>query len=265
MMNNEERPIHQNIEYSDELIWSLQEERGVTEEALELISKRDSNYYTLEKYSLKEGVFGVKIGTAKIDCFYKSSSTQYLYVFLRAWKGSRGPQYGFQRWSWFNVVSGNVLSINNPMLYNCKDLNAGWYLGFPNEDYTMYISMLIEDVANKLGIVNEHIIIYGSSAAGTAAIHIGQHIKKSVVVSLNGQFLPNPPDYLKKDFKKTGYDLSSYSNIDTEKIILNSDFQLLLIANLRSKADLDPLINLSKQLGIQLSKISIYNFHIPYI
>ncbi len=195
-------------------------------------------------------------GTAVFDYYFKpDKKSKMLFVTLRGWRANGGDDVHFERISYQYIVNCNFLAINNPQFHNYPDLNAGWFIGPPEEDYTLYLSRIIKKIANTISVPQKNIIIMGSSAAGTAAIHCSEYISGSYSVSINPQLLPHANEYLLNDFKKTGYSLSDYppSRTNTQYILEQKKAKHIIIVNVRSDEDFIPLrkLLLSKKLAIQ--------------
>ena len=156
------------------------------------------NYNKFTDIELKTGRYSVLIGGARFEIFLKTSSSEYLYVFLSG-AHMGGPH--FHRWSWGQFSNSNALCIDDPMHFLFEDLKMGWFLGVPGQNYAYYTSVLIKSVASKLNIPYENIILYGDSAGGAASILISQYIENCFSVSINPQILPQP-DNLKNEFEK---------------------------------------------------------------
>jgi len=204
-----------------------------------------------------QSAFNVKVGSALFNCFLHQKKSPYLYVFLRAWRSKTGPNSPvvlFQRWSWYNKTNSSVFCINNPMLHEYQNMSAGWYLG-GKEDYISHTAKLIIKIADLLSIPHNHIIVYGSSSGGTAAIHVSALIRGSLAVAINPQILPHVSKSLKADYEKNvGISLESLGErAKTIDIIKNGNNKNIIIVNRLADSDLAQVKLLSDRYNMELN------------
>lgn len=93
----------------------------------------------------------------------------------------------FQRWKWVDRFPGNVLYVSDPSLYLSDKLALAWYIGTDKLDHFDFISTVVTEIAEELGIKNENIVTYGSSGGGYAAIRLGNFIPDICCVAINPQ------------------------------------------------------------------------------
>ncbi|HBI74531.1 MAG TPA: hypothetical protein DDY59_15335 [Lachnospiraceae bacterium] len=167
-----------------------------------------------------EGYYKTKIGMAEFDYFLKiNPASKVLYVMLRAWKGPTDPVLALERWTYYHYLQTNFIAVNNPMYKDTPSLNCGWYLGSNREDYIAHLVRLIKQIATVNNIPAQQVIFFGSSSAGTAAIHASCYFPNTISISINPQILPNVPDNLKTDFLKTGIDINRNSRMTSYKYV----------------------------------------------
>jgi FOG: TPR repeat, SEL1 subfamily len=198
--------------------------------------------------------FNVDIGSAHFECFFKEKESDWLYVFLPGARTGSKKLPRFSRWSWYPSVDGNVLCVEDPMYYKFPKLSIGWFFGTQDEDYTEYLLRIVEKIAEKHKIPNEHIVFYGSSAGGTTSIACSSSMNGSVAVSINPQFFPNITDARKKAFESTGMVLSDPQISDRvhlmEKMIRGKGKNIIIV-NCASKDDFKDLLGWCKELKIE--------------
>lgn len=213
----------------------------------ESLVQRDASEFQLQSSELPPSRFYTDIRTAHMECFFKKGSLDYLVVFFsgaRTRAGGRlAPYPTFSSWSWYKDINASVLCIDDPMYKTFPQMEIGWYYGTQTEDYRYDISLLIKKIAALLGVPNRHIILYGRSGGGTAAIAVSNYIKGSCVCSVNAQIdLQKYPHYADQFSEHMGIDI--YTSEDFKKrndfagvIKKNPDNTYLLITNIFSPSD----------------------------
>jgi hypothetical protein len=120
--------------------------------------------------------------------FFSNINSKKLVVLLQgAVERSKRELPIYHRWTWAEDLHTNVLSLNNPLLYKSDDLTIGWYVGASNFDYTIKYTKFIRDIASKLGVKTEDILLFGSSAGGFAAMKFATNLKGAIAVVNNPQ------------------------------------------------------------------------------
>ena len=240
---------------SDGIFLELNKLRNLPPNYKELLNS--SYHLDFEHFTeLNPGVFDFDIGSAHFDCYFHDAPSSRLYVMLRAARGPNSRLVSFERWTYGFFLNSKVLAINNPMYYHTPDLKCGWYLGTKNEDYTQYIVQFVKKISNLYEISPSNIIFFGSSSAGTAAIHCSAYFNGTVSFSLNPQFLPCTTNQgLVDDFEKTGLKFKDIpkKRLDTYDILANSHSRHIICTNIRSGWDFEPLKQLKKYFDIDLT------------
>jgi hypothetical protein len=95
----------------------------------------------------------------------------------------------FDRWSHTNRFPGYLLSVSDPTLDIHPRLDIGWYLGSSEHDATAELADIVKIFASRLNIPHSHIVFYGCSAGGFAALALASHIPGSIAVALNPQII----------------------------------------------------------------------------
>ena len=211
----------------------------------------------LSKLKSLPGRFHIVVNKAHFEFFFKEEKKDWLYIFL-----DNSPfkdvtvKNKFSRWSWQNLFDGHMLCVKDPMhfTHEGKGLRAGWFFGTREEDFCKYLADIIKKIAKIYSIPNSHIVVYGSSASATAAMSIVRHIKRSISVSINPQFLSTHIAYPKENFEEvTGMqfdDPELADRFDNAKMIKSKTNYNILVINCISKMDYRPVLNLCNDLGV---------------
>jgi len=199
--------------------------------------------------------FNVDVGSAHFECFFKEKKSDRLVVFLNSMFHEKEKLPRFNRWSWASISESNALYIEDPMLYKYPGLQFGWYIGTETEDYTEYLATIVKRVASKHNITKRHILFYGSSVGGSAAIICSRHIKGSTSVSINPQFLPSAPSIQERNFvEKTQMRLTDpkiKERIDILGIIHSRVCKHILIVNCVATDDFRELLHICKRFDLE--------------
>ena len=206
-----------------------------------------------EQILLKDGRFSLDHKGAHFEAFYKNAGRHDTLIVsfgvARPWKS--GPFQKdhpvFIRWKWTPFIDGHMLCFEDPMYYLPPpigpNLKIGWFYGNENEDYAVYTAEIIKKLAKELNITNNNIILYGSSAGGTAAIRVGAAIKESKTVAINPQLNICRHSYTAHFTELTNFDLSQEDKFNRNKLahLIKStpDSKFLLIVNLESRHDIE--------------------------
>lgn len=208
---------------------------------------QDASEFKLESNELPSNRFYTDINTAHLECFFKQGSIDYLVVFFSGARtragGSMAPYPTFSSWSWYKDVNASILCIDDPMYKTFPEMEIGWYYGTQTDDFRYDISLLIVKIAKLLGVRNKHIILYGRSGGGTAAIAISNFMKGCCVCSINAQIdLQTYSHYAEQFVKYPGIDI--YTSEEFKKrndfagvIKNNPENTYLLITNIFSQSD----------------------------
>lgn len=218
-----------------------------------------------EKYSDIEEIKNIESG--EYDITYKNINIKWLlqkrksdklYVFFNGAAGLDGMQKDkYQRWSWGSLVDANVLNILDPMYSQYENLPIGWYWGSKDLDYRQIVSDMIMKVADMLEVPYSNIILYGSSAGGTASIYMAHYIKGCTAVALNPQIRPWKHEWHDKFKSIVGIDTEEndiFHRSDVEWHIKNSpESKYIIIVNCRSRRDYNwQMVPLAQKLNINI-------------
>ena len=210
----------------------------------EIVAK-ESTYYDLSLKSFPDERFFTDIGSAHFECFFHKGSKPGLVVFFNTARtiNRRDLQVlpFFTRWSFHNYTEYSCLCIGDPMYYRFDECRIGWYMGTKDQNYRQSTAELIKHIADVLNISNNQIVLYGSSAGGTAAIEIARFIDDCSVVSINPQLNMHEFNYCEGFVEHTGisfFDYEKYNNnYDPVKTLKSISNNVLLLENIRSRSD----------------------------
>lgn len=93
----------------------------------------------------------------------------------------------FGRWNWHGIFNSNILAISDPTLYFKNDLRIGWFAGSKYLNITDFVADAVCKIAYLLGIPNNRIVFWNSSAGGFASILLASRIDGAGFVSINPQ------------------------------------------------------------------------------
>lgn len=194
------------------------------------------------------GRFTYIIEDVGFDCYLRVKKSDILYVFLSGYTSKKQPI--FNRWSW--NCTDSVLCIADPMI-TTYNIGLGWYYGDNEKDYRELISKIICKIASMLGISKNHIIIYGSSGGGNAAVYISGYISGSISVSINPQIdIKSLKQRYIEFVEKTNLNIDDknlkYRNDMVKSIQSSASSKHLFIVNCQSLADLKSYYNLCNNL-----------------
>lgn len=147
----------------------------------------------------KELSFKTTLGDLEFSSylFVKENSDKLFVMLSGALNSDRKTAFTYHRWSWNEIIDGSVLYIADPVLSINRDLNIGWYIGTEDIAVDKYIAEFVSFIALNLKIELNHVVAYGSSAGGFAAMQLASNIKNNMLaVAINPQ--TNVFDYLDK-------------------------------------------------------------------
>ena len=95
----------------------------------------------------------------------------------------------FHRFSWAarGLFPGKVLCFSDPTIVKNDELELGWCIGSSESDLTDILANFILETARSLGVPQENIVTWGSSAGGFAALALSARIEGSTAVAINPQ------------------------------------------------------------------------------
>ena len=195
----------------------------------------------------------------QFDIFFNFVNTKKLYVILSGSRKIEDPLPLFKRWSWNYAFDGSVLYISDPMFYKYKDCILGWYYGSYEFNIYKYIKKIIDIINKKYNF--QHIIFYGSSGGGFAALQVNTYYTNTLAIAINPQIYINKYHYADKFKNCTGIDLDlpdKYNRNKLDILLKSSMSKFFIIQNDSDKHDcsvhLFPLLkeyNLKPKYGLQ--------------
>lgn len=93
----------------------------------------------------------------------------------------------FQRWKWADRFPGHVLYVSDPALFEDERLGLAWYVGVGGEDPLPFIAETVQELAGYLKVKRKHIVLYGSSGGGFAALRMQDFLSGATSVAINPQ------------------------------------------------------------------------------
>ena len=99
------------------------------------------------------------------------------------------PMPIFQRSSYSNQLDYNIISLFDPGLLVSNKLTNTWFVGTPSRYYGEYIATLIRVFLKDIGVDNNNVLFFGTSAGGLPALKIAQKMPGSNVWAGNIQTL----------------------------------------------------------------------------
>lgn len=92
----------------------------------------------------------------------------------------------FQRYSWSSDFAESTIFYNDPTLYH-GSLNLGWGQGAGERFYLDELSVILKIIMNKMKIIPEKTLFYGSSGGGFMSLILAGFIKGSSALVNNPQ------------------------------------------------------------------------------
>lgn len=136
--------------------------------------------------------FTIDDGEFNVAYRFKSEpGAKYLFVMPNgAVDRSKVPLPVFARWNWGKVLGGHVLSVCDPTLGLDPMLRLGWFLGTrASKDPMLMLLRIVRSTQLRLGVADQHVIFYGSSGGGFAALRAAAMLDVGRVIGINIQTL----------------------------------------------------------------------------
>jgi len=93
----------------------------------------------------------------------------------------------FQRMNWASEFEDSLIILSDPTLYLDPQMGLGWCVGTADKHYLPIICDYIGEVATKLGVANEHMLFWGSSAGGFTSLMMATYFPGAAAVANNPQ------------------------------------------------------------------------------
>lgn len=119
---------------------------------------------------------------------HQRSGTQQLIVFHNgAIANGNVTEPIFQRHSWAKMLKTSAIFCMDPTLYCNRMIQVGWGIGKNETYYLEQSAWLLQKIMQKMGILPQNTVIYGTSAGGYLSIMTGIYLKGAKVVADNAQ------------------------------------------------------------------------------
>lgn len=200
----------------------------------------------------------------KFDYFYKGIKLQCLFInnssnkLLISYNGAREnirtteTKYFF-RWSYYKIIEGCYLGIDDPMYLEYPELKLGWFYGNKNMCYIDNTIKLIEKICVTKNINLSDCTFFSSSGGGYASILGAIAIPGSLSISINPQIYIEDWPYSKKFEEIVGVKLSEYDpllrNDLAKKIKYESHSKHVILVNILSEHDYRDVLKLCNEFG----------------
>lgn len=242
-----ETPLYQQIEASkreSSIGYSEMKKLLDDKKPKRIASKNLSDSYTGPFTTTHEGV--------KFECFsVPRSGSDRLYVFFSG--GRPAGQTAFRRWSYYRILDGHTLSIDDPMVKIYPELTLGWYYGTKEENYLDKTVSLVLAYADAVSVPHSNIAFICSSGGGPAGIYCAAHIPGSTVLAINAQIRFDLYPYHKTVENIVDLDFSApdpWNRNDLLTMITEStESRFVLVENVRSPADMEQLATVEEKVG----------------
>lgn len=236
---------------------------------LDKISAIRDKFYGYDKYAFykqtrevsidnpcmdETGRYKVKSKSTTFDCLFFLPSTSIainkLYVsFSSANVFGKNRKYPtFTRWTYYNILDGYYICIEDPMYKRYPNAGATWFFGNKNASYVDEIKLLIAHLMVKYNILPSNVYFTGSSQGGSVAIMLGNLVNNSNVFAMNPQYDPAAFSIQCVNFfqEHLNVDIHDSSLTNFNFIPNNYTSRFFICTNCNSKSDFIQLEILSK-------------------
>ena len=193
----------------------------------------------------------------KLQCLFINNveHSKKLYIVYNAARKSislNEPNY-FNRWSYYKIIDGCFLGIDDPMYLIHPELLLGWFWGTKDVCYIDNTARLIKIICNTKKIPLSECTFFSSSGGGFSSILGAIAIPGSLSVSINPQLYIQNWLYTKKFEDIVGVSLSApdplLRNDLAQKIKRESKSKHIIIVNIQSAHDYEDAIKLANEFG----------------
>lgn len=213
--------------------------KGEKNDINEIKLMNENGYYILNKYNLTWDILWVNNESDRLVVFFNGGRPV-----------NKGPE--FNRWSWYNIIKGSYLNIDDPMIrkYHEQGLELGWYYGTNDIDYCEYVVEIVREFARLYQ--SNKIVFYASSGGGNAAIRCASKITGAIAVVINAQLCAREYIGSEKFERLTGLSLleDKFCRNDTMGCLSDAS-KYIFIENVKSKEDMMQLNHLIKHFGVK--------------
>lgn len=195
----------------------------------------------------------------KLQCLFINScdDTKKLHIVYNAARNAiflEEPNY-FNRWSYYKIIDGCFLGIDDPMYLIHPKLLLGWFWGTKDICYIDNTARLIKKICDKKEIPLSECTFFSSSGGGFASILGAIAVPGSLSISINPQLYIQNWVYTKKFEEIVGVSLSEpdplLRNNLALKITNESKSKHIIIVNIQSVHDFTDALKLANDFGVK--------------
>ena len=198
----------------------------------------------LEK-NLENAQFTLSLLNYKYECRFQKNGGDTLFVFYngaRRLKKNVAPAPLFSRWSYAPLLSGSLLCIDDPMIYKYEGLKLGWYYGDEHESCIHLAIEIVKAVCRHEKVKQEHVVFFGSSGGGYAALFSATILQGTLAIALNPQIRLDKFPYAGEFEKLTGFHLLGedyFGRNNLPAAMKGSQSKFLCLSNAESCEDIE--------------------------
>ena len=202
------------------------------------------------------GRFDYEDENIKLQClFINSCEPQKLYIVYNAARSTislEEPNY-FNRWSYYKIVDGCFLGIDDPMYLIYPKLLLGWFWGTKDVCYIDNTARLIKKICDTKKIPLSECTFFSSSGGGFSSILGAIAIPGSLSISINPQLYIQDWIYKEKFEDIVGVSLSApdplLRNNLAQKIKNESKSKHIIIVNIQAIHDYEDVLKFANEFG----------------
>jgi len=91
------------------------------------------------------------------------------------------------RWKQHSYFRAPILSIFDPLIYEHRDIPAGWFVGDLARDATAGLADIVHRIAARMNIGADRVVFIGGSAGGYGSVRLACALGGAKFISINGQ------------------------------------------------------------------------------
>ena len=214
--------------------------------------KRYSDLKDIENH-LEDSQFNIDLQGYHYECLFHHGEGKNLYVIYDGARNKTVP--GFPRWGYYNLFSGSMLCIEDPMFYKFPDIRLGWFYGTKSLSLIKLSLEIVKAVCRHEGIETQNVIFFSSSGGGYAGIYAATMMEHTLAIALNPQlYIYDWYEGIYNDFFSLGIDLRSEDALmrnNLYPLIAKSNSKFVIIYNSKSKMDFEKHMQpFAKELGV---------------
>jgi len=188
-----------------------------------------------------KGTYEVLVNNNHLNFFANVKGTGELMIFLPGATSRKKGNIDFQRYSWADDFPNNVVVLSDPTINESNALTIGWFQGKSDSYVIKDAIILIKKLNQILGVKNNKVLFFGSSAGGYVGLKLVESFHGATVIAFNPQiFLYNYSKTKYQEMLEYSYHGMSEKNIRKEyndrlAVIINDNINsnLLIFQNKR--------------------------------